>query len=100
MVHSYVAELQEKIAQERARGIYRSGGFVVGSPNPEEYAREMLALDWCAMNGEGYRVECIDPPISWEYDTRFARPYKRHLRIHWGEFPAWLGDKFRWLGMK
>jgi hypothetical protein len=97
----FVGELRELMARREADGLVStSPGTWADGPfweiDPEVRARELLAVEWSMKHGHSYRVECLDPPIHWQYNARTGR---RRLVVGWTRIPIWVGDRWRELGM-
>lgn len=101
----YVAELRIKIAQDVANGTISRGwswGPKAYEMSADDRARYILSVDWHIDRGHSYRQEVLDPIVDWSFKvdiTKDISEWKRFLRIRWHRMPAWLGDRYRQLGM-
>jgi hypothetical protein len=97
----FATELRQSLERKQADGLVSmSPGTWAAGPfweiDAEVRARAILSMEWALSRGHTYRVECLDPPIYWQYN---ARTNRRRLIIDWRKMPLWLGDRWRELGM-
>jgi hypothetical protein len=100
-VGPFASELRAALERKQADGLVSmSAGTWADGPfwtiEAEVRAQAILGMEWAMERGHSYRVECLDPPIEWQHN---ARTMKRSLRVSWHKMPAWLGDRWRELGM-
>lgn len=98
----FVTELRHAMERKQAAGLkYMSPGTWADGPfwevGAEQRAQALLAMEWSFERGHTYRVECLEPPIRWQYD---ARTLRRSLHVDWRSIPSWLGDRWREAGMR
>lgn len=97
----FVTALREKTRMQVANGLLdRSPGTwgpEAAKVGAEGRAKALLASQWRIDMAHTCRIECIDPPIGWSFNTKTMW---RSIRIRWRRLLPWFGDQGRRVGMR
>lgn len=96
---SYVKEFRKLIERQVSEGMQNRsyGTWARDDLTCEERARALLEVEWALQRKHSAKIKMLDSPVRLSINTKTQ---KRRLIISWRTIPAYVGDRFRVLGMK